>query len=148
MRFVFNRLEDIFAAVITAGIGIFIILEAGNYRMGTLTSMGPGYFPTILGWSMVVLAALMLITSRVTGAPQMAGRDQLRGMLFVAAAFGAFALTIERFGMIPSITLSVLLASLANERTKPLVGLILGLVTAIVCALIFRLGLGLQIKAF
>lgn len=148
MRFVLNRLEDIVAALVTAGIGIFIVTEARGYRMGSLTSMGPGYFPTILGWTMIGLAVLILVTSRPSGTPEAPGRDQIRGMLLVAAAFGAFALTIERFGMVPSVTLSVLLASLANERTTPLTGLLLGLGTATVCALIFRVGLGLQIEAF
>jgi hypothetical protein len=148
MRFVLNRLEDIVAAVVTAGIGLFIIIEAGNYRMGTLTSMGPGYFPTILGWTMIGLATIILVTSRPTGAPPKPGRDQVRGMLLVAAAFGVFALTIERFGMIPAVTASVFLASMANERNTVVSGLLLGLGTAIICALIFRVGLGLQIEAF
>lgn len=148
MRFILNRLEDIIAAVVTAGIGLFIVIEAGSYRMGTLTSMGPGYFPAILGWTMIALGALILATAQQSDMPSRPGRDQLRGMLFVAAAFGAFALTIERFGMMPSVTLSVLLASLANERTHPLVALLLGIGTATACTLIFRVGLGLQIEAF
>lgn len=148
MRFVLNRLEDITAALVTAGVGLFVILEAGSYRMGSLASMGPGYFPTILGWTMIVLAVLMLVTMRPAEALQLPGGHQFRGMLCIAAAFGSFALTIERFGMLPSITLAVFLASLANDRTKPWVGLLLGLGTALVCALIFRVGLGLQIEVF
>lgn len=148
MRFVLNRLEDIVAAVVTAGIGLFIVIEAGNYKLGTLTSMGPGYFPTILGWTMMGLAVLILVTSRPTGAPPKPGWDQVRGMLFVAAAFGVFALTIEWLGMIPSVTAAVFLASMANERNTVITGLALGLGTAVVCVLIFRVGLGLQIEAF
>ncbi|WP_238364641.1 tripartite tricarboxylate transporter TctB family protein [Mesobacterium pallidum] len=148
MRFVLSRTEDIIAAVVTAGVGSFIVIEAGGYRMGTLTSMGPGYFPTILGWTMIALAALILVTSRPTEVLRLPGHRELRGMLLVAASFGGFALTIERFGMIPAVTLAVFLAALASERNKLWMAAALGLGSAITCALIFRVGLGLQIEAF
>lgn len=148
MRFVLSRIEDVIAAIVTVGVGLFIILEASTYKLGTLTSMGPGYFPTILGWIMVGLAVLILVTSRPAAIPSFPGRSELRGMLFVAASFGSFALTIERFGMVAAVMLTVFLASLANERNTLLAAFVLGLGSAALCALIFRVGLGLQIEAF
>lgn len=148
MRFVLSRIEDVIAAIVTVGVGLFIILEASSYKLGSLTSMGPGYFPTILGWIMVGLAVLILMTSRPVDLPSLPGRSELRGMLFVAASFGSFALTIERFGMVAAVMLTVFLASLANERNTLLAAFVLGLGSAALCALIFRVGLGLQIEAF
>ena len=51
-------------------------------------------------------------------------------------------------GMVPSITLTVFLASLANDRNTLVKAGLLGLGSALACALIFRVGLGLQIEAF
>ncbi|MEC7299742.1 MAG: tripartite tricarboxylate transporter TctB family protein [Pseudomonadota bacterium] len=148
MRFVTERLEDVLAAIVTLAVGIFVVTEGSSYKIGTLSQMGPGYFPVILGWTMIVLAVLILASSRPAEIPMTLSHRQLRGMLFVAASFAAFALTIERFGMVPSITLTVFLASLANDRNTLVKAGLLGLGSALACALIFRVGLGLQIEAF
>lgn len=148
MRFVLDRLEDIVAAVVTAGIGVFILIEASNYSMGELRRMGPGYFPTIIGIVMIGLAALMLLTSEPTETRLEMDRGQLRGMILVAAAFAAFALTIESLGMVVAVSLAVFLSALSNRRTTLMTALALTVGTAIACVLIFRVGLGLQIEAF
>lgn len=148
MRYVVERLEDVIAGIVTGGIGLFIILEGVSYRMGTLQSMGPGYFPVILGAIMVFLSIVMLVTARPSSVPMTADKDQLRGIAFLTAGFGAFALTIESLGMLVAVSLAVFLSALANRRTSLLVALALAAGTAIASALIFSVALGLQIKAF
>ncbi|PHP65250.1 hypothetical protein CSC94_20305 [Zhengella mangrovi] len=148
MRYVTERMEDLIAGLVTAAIGVFIILEASTYDMGTLRSMGPGYFPVILGSAMVVLALIMILTARPNDMPQPMGMDQLRGTLFVAAAFVAFAFTVESAGMLVSVFLVVFLSALGNRNTSMKSALMLAAGTAIVSVLIFRVGLGLQIKAY
>ncbi|WP_010139973.1 tripartite tricarboxylate transporter TctB family protein [Oceanicola sp. S124] len=149
MRYVIDRLEDYIAGLVTGVIGAFIITEGLTYRMGSLHSMGPGYFPVILGAIMVVLALFMVISAKpaeiAVARPE---GGQLRGMAFLAAAFAGFALTVESLGMLVSVTLAVFLASLANRQTTLVTALILAVGTAVVSALVFRVGLGLQIKAF
>jgi putative Ca2+/H+ antiporter (TMEM165/GDT1 family) len=148
MRYVTERLEDLIAGLITAGIGIFIITEASNYKMGTLVRMGPAYFPTIIGVLMLVLAAIMLLTAHPSEAPQPVGKDQLRGTIFVAAGIIAFAYTIEFSGMLLSVFLAVFMSTLGNRTTPILTALLLAVITSLGTWLIFCLGLGLQIEAF
>lgn len=148
MHYLKHRMEDIIAALVTGGIGTFIVVEATSYRMGTLRSMGPGYFPTIIGTVMVVLALVILLTSRPGTRRLAVEKGQVRGVVFLAAAFGAFALTIESLGLMVSVTLAVFLSALANPNTKWPLALVLGVGTAAVCVLIFRVGLGLQMRAF
>lgn len=155
MRHLLDRREDYVAGIVTGLIGLYIVVQGLGYRMGTLEQMGPGYFPVILGGVMVVLALVMLVTARPSEGPVTsdleeaeAGPGQLRGMALLAAAFIGFALTIEPLGMVPSIAIAVFLSSLANPNNGLRTALVLALATAVVCALVFRLGLGLQIKAF
>ena len=148
MRYVTERLEDLIAGLITAGIGIFIITEASNYKMGTLVRMGPAYFPTIIGVLMLVLAAIMLLTAHPSEAPQPVGKDQLRGTIFVAAGIIAFAYTIEFSGMLLSVFLAVFMSTLGNRTTPIMTALLLAVITSLGTWLIFCLGLGLQIEAF
>lgn len=148
MRYLTDRLEDIIAGFITTGIGIFIVVEATNYKLGTLLRMGPGYFPMILGSTMILLGAIMVLMAKPSTIPQSVGRDQLRGSLFVAAGFIAFALTVESLGMLVSVFLVVFLSALGNRNTPLLTSAVLAVSTAVVSVLIFRVGLDLQIEAF
>lgn len=148
MRYMTERLEDLIAGLITAGIGVYIIIEASNYKMGTLVRMGPAYFPTIIGVLMLVLAAIMLLTAHPSEAPQPVGKDQLRGTIFVAAGIIAFAYTIEFSGMLLSVFLAVFMSTLGNRTTPILTALLLAVITSLGTWLIFCLGLGLQIEAF
>lgn len=148
MQFVKARLEDIIAGLVTAGIGLFIFFEAGGYRLGSLYSMGPGYFPRMLGAGMILLAVVMIATARPGSVSLSLKLEQMRGIVFLGAAIGAFALTVERFGMLTSVFLAVFLAALANQRTPVLGAMVLAIGTAVISTLIFRVGLGLQIRAF
>ncbi|MCB1426641.1 MAG: tripartite tricarboxylate transporter TctB family protein [Zhengella sp.] len=148
MRYLVERMEDLIAGLVTALIGVFIIFEASGYKLGTLRSMGPGYFPIMLGGAMVVLALLMIVTARPNDMPPVAGRDQVRGTLFVAAAFIAFAFTVETAGLLVSVFLVVFLSALGNRNTTIKTALVLAAAASILSTLIFRVGLGLQIEAF
>ena len=148
MGFVLARLEDFIAGLVTGAIGIFIIGEANGYQIGSLRDMGPGYFPMLLGSLMVLLAVAMIVTAQPAKLEVSLQGGQLRGILFLAAAFIAFALTIERAGMLISVALAVFLSSLANRRTTLLASALLAVLSALVCALVFRVGLGLQIEAY
>ncbi len=148
MHFVKERLGDIVAGLVTGGVGLFIVTEASSYRLGTLLRMGPGYFPRLLGVVMLLLGLLMIVTARPGGLGISASREQWRGTAFLGAAFAAFVLTIEPLGMLASVTVTVFLAAMANHRTPVGTALVLAVLTAIGCTLLFSVALGLQIKAF
>jgi hypothetical protein len=148
MGFVLARLEDFIAGLVTGAIGIFIIVEATSYQTGSLRDMGPGFFPMVLGSIMVLLAAAMILTAQPTKFQGSFEGGQLRGILFLAAAFIAFALTIERAGMLISVAIAVFLSSLANRKTTLLASFLLAAFSALACVLVFRIGLGLQIEAY
>ena len=148
MRYVTERMEDLIAGLVTAAIGAFIIFEASQYKLGTLRNMGPGYFPIILGCVMLVLAVFMVVTARPGPVPQPMGMDRLRGTLFVTAGFLAFAFTVEAAGLLVSVFLVVFLSALGNRNTSVVTAAVLAVATAVISTLVFRVGLGLQIKAF
>ena len=150
MRYLVERMEDLIAGLVTALIGVFIIFEASGYKLGTLRSMGPGYFPRILGLAMVGFGALIAspLSAPVGQRPQeTAGWTSL---ILLASSFVAFALLVESAGLIPATFGAVLLAALADikMRRKPVYALALAAATAVACYLIFGLALGLQMSAF
>ena len=53
--------HDLVGGLAVAAIGAFFALYGGQYTMGTAARMGPGYFPTILGWVLAVLGLLVAL---------------------------------------------------------------------------------------
>lgn len=148
MRLLKERREDIIAGVVTTGLGVFIFTEAVGYRLGTVSSMGPGYFPMLLAACMCGLGVLLIALSEPQVEESASHFADKRGVIMVTAAFFAFALLIERAGLVPAVFLAVFLSALANKATGLMTAILLATGTAGACWVIFSIALGLQIKAF
>jgi len=143
-----NRSSDLIGGLIALAIGAYIVLEAFGFRMGTLRNMGPGYFPVLLG-AVLALMGLLLIVLGSKEKPFGAGSmGTLRGMILLGSAFLAFALLIERAGLVPTAFITTFLASQSDVRMTLLSGAILALATATGAFVIFNMALGIQIEAF
>lgn len=151
MQLLKERREDLIAGAVTTGLGLFILVESMSYKLGTIRSMGPGFFPMLLAVAMCALGVLLIVLSEPDTASSDAGTSEFadkRGVLMVTAAFLAFTLLIERAGLVPAVALAVFLAALANRTTRLVTAVLLAVGTALACWLIFSFALGLQIKAF
>jgi hypothetical protein len=113
----FDALNLIGALVVVVG-GLALVASAATYPVGTLQRMGPGYFPMVTGLILVGIGVGLAIESR--SATSTMPRVPLRPILAVFAGLLWFALTIERFGLAPSILGLVVLTSLAQDRPRPM----------------------------
>ena len=55
--------KDFWSGLMFIGFGLFFLLVARNYPMGTALRMGPAYFPTMLGGLMAALGAIVFFRS-------------------------------------------------------------------------------------
>ena len=55
----FGRHRDYYAGALMALIGAGAIVEGRSYGVGSLTSMGSGFFPVALGVGLVLMGVLM-----------------------------------------------------------------------------------------
>src|SRR5690606_13990985 len=83
------------------------------YRMGDLINMGPGMFPLMLGGIFAVLGLGVILEGRRadTTLPEI----PYRPILAVSAATIAFGFTITRFGLLPALSVMVLLTALSER---------------------------------
>jgi hypothetical protein len=99
------------------GFGLLAIYVSRAYPMGSLVSMGPGYFPTWLG---IVLMAIGAFTAAraywAQGTP--VGPWGWRPLLWLSAAFAAFGLLIEGAGFVPALLALIVASSLAGRDTR------------------------------
>jgi hypothetical protein len=109
----FDAADLIGGLIVTMG-GVAFAIGAATYPIGTLNRMGPGYLPLVTG---IVLAGLGL---GVIGGGRAAATEiphlTVRPALAIFAGLLWFALTIERFGLIPCVVGMVVLTSLAQKN--------------------------------
>lgn len=141
--------EFISGAALVA-IGLFVALYASShYEIGAPARMGPGFFPVALGWILCALGAMVIVFSfrqamHALTPPPFA----LRPFLAVVIAVAAFAVLIERVGLMPTALVLAVIASLAGSRFKLGKAVLLGVSLAVLSWLIFTVGLQMTLPAF
>lgn len=140
-----------------AALGLWLSRE---YPVGTLRRMSTGFMPQLLCWILMGLGSFVLMQGllegdRVPAADEIekaaavvdgGGRENYWSIGFVAASLVAFALTIERLGLIVAIALLVTIASFAYRGLKWWETLLSAIVLVVLCWAVFVLGLGMAAR--
>lgn len=139
------RRSHFVAGVLGLLIGAFVIWEAWDYPMGSVTRMGPGYFPFLLGIVMVAVSlGVILFEGRLSVGEDIPAPAYL-GLVWISLAVAAFATLAERLGMVPAIFAAVILSAQADSDLglREIGALAAG--TSVVCTVLFIYILGLPL---
>jgi hypothetical protein len=161
---------DLIGAVLMIALGIAVTVVGVGYRMGSLTSMGAGYVPVVLGTLMVFMGLLIGITgfasrnknakpakeselvpvAEVGHLPAAPGEGgfQPRGWLCIIGGVAAFVIAGEHVGLVPAIFLSVFLAALGDKKNSWRDSFLLALAITVAGVAIFSYGLKLTFPLF
>jgi hypothetical protein len=143
----FKNPQDFFAGLLFAAFGAAALWFGQGYAFGTATRMGAGYLPTVLGWLLIGFGVFITLRSlMITGAPIPA--SQVRPQLFIIAGLFAFALLIERFGLLPATASVVILGSLASREMRWWETLVLAVFASGAAVALFIYGLGQPMEAW
>jgi hypothetical protein len=118
-------------------LGSAALVIGSDYTMGSAARMGPGYFPRVLA-GLLVLTGVIAIARSFTRDGEPIGRIAWKPLALVIGATIAFALLLDRAGLIISLLALCLIGASASARFRfePLAAL--GLVGLIAfCALVF-----------
>jgi hypothetical protein len=127
--------------------GLIFTYESWMLDMGTALRMGPGYFPLLLAFVLVLLGIIVLVqASRVKGEP--VGPIAWRGMLLILPAPVLFGLTVHGLGFLPAVFLAALVSAFASLRMKPLAALVLSVCVTLFSHVVFSWGLELPFRSF
>lgn len=137
--------KDIAAGAIFVALGLTFALSAiMGLRMGSGLNMGPGYFPRALGFILVGLGAIIMLSA--IGKPNSRiGKISWRGVVMVTISLFYFAFGVRTLGMVPALAGCVVLACLASDRISLLRAVIISAVLTTFATLLFVYALGLPI---
>jgi hypothetical protein len=101
-----------------AVIGALALWFNQDYRLGTAQTMGPGYFPFIIGMLLIGLGIINVVRSLATQDFTPVKRVALRPLVALGLGVILFGVCIDRFGLIPAIVCLVVCATLAGPRYR------------------------------
>ncbi len=140
--------KNMFAGAMFCAIGAVFLYIGQDYPMGSARAMGPGYFPRMVAILVMLLGAATAVRSYVVdeAAPLALGIKPWP-FLAVFAAVIAFALLIERIGLIPTLAVTVILSRLAAPQARPLeLMCLIAVVSAVIVGVfVYALGVPLQL---
>ena len=127
--------------------GVVFAIGAMSYPMGSSAKPGTGYFPLILSVLMALLGAVVLFKSLTieTEGGDPIGKIAWRPLIVIVVAITVFGLSIDTLGLVVSVPLLILIASLAGAEFRWLGVLVNATVLTLFSWLVFVVGLKLTL---
>lgn len=142
--------RDLITGLLLTAAGLFVASHAmSQLEIGTLSRMGPGYFPMALGWLLAALGLVILLSSLRGALVRLP--VPVVGLRPLAAVFGSlliFGVLVEPFGLVPA-TMGLTAVAVFAERKPPLRrSILLAIALSVIAWLVFSVALQMSLPAF
>ena len=140
--------RDVFAGLMFVTFGVWGLAAAYDLEMGTLSEMGPAYFPRAVSCLLILLGIAITATGFSKNAARLELPWALRPILMVTLASLAFALLLERAGIVLALSANVLIGVMAGQRPGWLTLIVLTTSLIVASIALFVWALGMQIPVW
>ena len=136
--------RDLIGGGLLASFGLFVVIYGiVHYPLGTLVSMGPGFFPVAIG-------ALIALCGIAIGVPALRRPGvmpvfEVRPAIAVLGGGIAFSILIQHFGLVPAIVGLVLITAAGDTKLGWKAKLLLAVSLVAIAVLIFKIGLSMPV---
>ena len=139
--------KNVLAGLMFMAVALLGLWLSRNYPVGTALRMGTGYVPRLLCWVLLALGAAVALQG-VFGADERISEDgsPWRSLVFVSLSLIAFALTVERLGLVIGSAALIFVGAIASRHLRIVEVVITALVLVTMCVAIFIWGLALPIS--
>ncbi|VFR61319.1 Tricarboxylate transport protein TctB [plant metagenome] len=135
------------AGGIMIGLGIAVVIGGNLYQVGSLSRMGPGLFPIILGVLLALMGVLIIVTAKTLPPDEEGdemGPPEWRGWACILGGLVAFMILGRYGGLVPATFALVFIAAMGDREHNWRTALLLALGVTVVGCAIFSWGLQLQ----
>jgi hypothetical protein len=136
--------KDFLAGIMFAGFGAVGLWLGRGLEKGTASAMGAGFFPGVISLILVILGLALAAIALTRGGERPAGWDW-GAFAFIILSATAFAVLLKPLGLVFTLVVTVLLASLGGRLLRPVPVLLLAASLVAVNVGIFVLALGMPI---
>jgi len=139
--------KNFWSGLVFIAIGVAFAWGSTAYRLGESAAPGPGYFPLGLGLLLALLGGFVLFASLTI---ESHGGDPIEGLkwrplLLLLLSVVVFGATLEKFGMVVSLPLLVVLCGLAGDEFRWRDALLTAAVMTVGSWIVFNLVLKLNL---
>ena len=148
-RHVLDR-KDVLAGLLFMAVAILGLWVSRDYPVGTAFRMSTGYVPRLLLWVLLLLGGVILVSGIRTAdsESELEPGGSWRAIILIPAALVAFALSLERFGLLVACALLIGIGSLAARGLRPREAVAAGILLTFLTWAIFVWALGLTIRVW
>ena len=134
--------KDFWAGLMFIVFGLFFLVVARNYQMGSAVRMGPAYFPAVLGGIMAVLGAIVFFQSLILDGEKVP-KIIFKPIFFISLALLLFAYLLKPLGFILALVVLIFVCAFGGHEFRAKEVAILTVVLIIFSVLVFVKGLTL-----
>jgi hypothetical protein len=134
--------KDFWAGLMFIVFGLFFVIGARNYQLGSAARMGPAYFPTLLGGLMAVVGGAVFFRSFVLKGEKVSAIP-LKLLFYITLSLLVFGYLLKPIGLVLALLCLVVISAFAGHEFRLKEALLLTLVLIVLSVLVFVKGLGL-----
>jgi hypothetical protein len=139
--------QDLGAGLVFVLIGAAGVVFGQDLTIGTSGRMGPGYFPILLSWLIILIGLLVGFRGLTLEGPPVE-RVQLRPIVFVIAGILMFGWLLDLIGLALTTVVLTLVAAYARRDASLKETLLLGAGLAVFAVVVFVYGLSQPLPAW
>ena len=137
--------SDLYSGLFFAAVGVFGLIMSRDFDVGTAVNMGEGYVPRLICWILIGIGVITASRSFLRSTSTEVTPLMWRPILAVLISIIAFALSVEKLGLIVAVPLLIAIGSLAGQSLRLVEVIAIMAVLCLGTIAIFSWGLGLTI---
>jgi len=148
--------KDYYGGTLMALVGLAAVMAGLQYHTGSLSHMGPGFFPVAVGALMAFVGVLIAVSARndepkedkPSGHGHSHAAPDVRGTVCIVLGTLAFLLFGKYGGMIPATFAIVFISALGDRNNSIKQAFLLSIAMCVIAAVVFSWALQLQLPMF
>lgn len=131
------RSDRTISAIVVSAMGLLVLIASWDLSNGRIGSIGPGFFPHAVGGLLIFLSLSILLFGKDERASAESERVDVRSLFFVSAAVLTFMAANSVLGLFAAVFGAIFVSSLASRQIRTPQRLVMALVSAAICCLVF-----------
>jgi hypothetical protein len=140
--------KEFVAGILFATIGVVAFIQSQSYDVGTITRMGPGYFPAMIGIGLILAGGCSIVRAIWHATPERLENLRWGDMALVLGGVFLFAVLIDRLGLIEAIAALVIVSCSGRILRRPIEVLVIGVALTALAVGVFVYGLNIPVAVY
>lgn len=142
-------MSDFWSGILFIAMGAAGLWIGRGYPRGTLSQMGPGFFPYAISVALVAIGMTIVLQAvRAGGTGERLGSWPWQALVMVLGGMILFGVLVQIFGIVIAAAAVILLPGFATREARPLELVVFAAVLVTLSVLVFVYGLGLNFRIF